>query len=99
MTLTLAVLEAKPEKRADVRRALQEMIEDAPEDDPGLRRYELFESSEDPDVFVIQHDVPVVDERLAHRSSERLMELGTALREQLRAPIRVEHLRLVKREE
>jgi quinol monooxygenase YgiN len=96
MTLTLAILEAGPEHAQHVKLALEEMIEEAAREDPELGRYELYESEDESNVFVIQQEVDVVEERLHILSTERLMELGTALREELRGPIRVQHMRLVR---
>jgi hypothetical protein len=72
------------------------MIEESPTEDPELRRYELYESPDDANVFVVQQDVSLVDERRHELVAERLMELGTALRDELNAPIRFEHLRLIR---
>jgi hypothetical protein len=95
MTTTLAILEAKPERRTHVRQALEQMVQDSAVLDPELREYALFESPERPNVFYIQQQIPAVDERLERMAEARLMETGTALREQLNGPIRIEHLRLL----
>ena len=97
MTLTIATLEATPEHALHVRQALEEMIAEASVEDPELMRYELYESEDESDTFVIQHEVDTVDERLHILAAERFMELGTALREELRGPIHVQHMRLVRR--
>ncbi len=81
MLLTMAVLEASQEHALHVRQALEEMIAEASKEDPGLLRYELYESEDLPDTFIVQRDVDAVDERLHSAVTERLMELGTALRE------------------
>ncbi|MEZ4503510.1 MAG: antibiotic biosynthesis monooxygenase [Dehalococcoidia bacterium] len=96
MPMTIAILEAKPERRLHVRQALEEMVEESPLEDPELRRYELYESRDDQGVFVIQQDVPVIDELMRDRVAERMMEIGTALRDELRSPIRVSHMQLIR---
>lgn len=96
MTLFIATLESEPEHRQHVRQALEEMVAEASTEDPELRRYELYETPEQPDVFVVQLDTPTVEERMHELVQERLMELGTSLRDELHAPIKVEHLRLVR---
>lgn len=95
MPLNVAKLEPKPESRDHVRRAIEGMIRDARRLDPQLPRYELYESIDAPNTFLVQQVVSAVDDRLGDREAERLMELGTALSEELRRPIEIERLRLV----
>jgi histidinol-phosphate/aromatic aminotransferase/cobyric acid decarboxylase-like protein len=95
MTTTLAMLEAKPEDRTHVRQALEQMVHDSATLDPELRQYAVYESPERPNVFFVQQEIPAVDEELELMVAQRLMEVGTALREQLNGPIQLEHLRLV----
>jgi hypothetical protein len=96
MTLFIATLEARPDRHQHVRQALEEMIAEASEEDPELRRYELYDSPERPNVFVVQLDTPVVEEELHEFVQERVLELGNALRSELDAPVKVEHLRLIR---
>lgn len=95
MTTTLARLEAKPEHRTHVREALEQMVRDSTVHDPDLREYAVYESPEHQNVFFVQQEVPAVDQRLERMAAQRLMEMGTALREELNGPIRVEQLRLL----
>ena len=96
MSLTIAFLEASPEHALHVRQALEEMIAESATTDPGLLRYELYESEDESNTFVLQRDVDAVEERLHAAGTERLMELGTALREELSSPIRIQRMRLVR---
>jgi hypothetical protein len=96
MTLLIATLEARPERRQHVRQALEEMVAEASTEDPELRRYEVYEDPARPNVFVMQLDTPVVEERLHEFVEERWLELGTGLRDELEAPVEVLHLRLLR---
>ncbi len=53
------------------------------------------ESDDEPGTFLVEQRVPAVSDLLDRQDPERLMELGTALREELRGPIEIAHYRLV----
>ena len=97
MIARFARLEAQPEKKDRVRRALEDMVNASKTEDPMLGEYVLYESDEDPCEFLIEQHVSAVAEELddPDQDNQRLMELGTALREQLIRPITITRYRLI----
>ncbi len=95
MPARLARIEAQPTAIDDVRRALEEMVRESEHRDPNLGRYELYESDETPGEFLIEQHITIVDEEVGSLEDERLMQLGTALREKLSGPIEIASYRLV----
>lgn len=93
--IAVARIKAQPAKVNDVRHALEQMVKDSESEDPNLEEYALYESSDEPGCFLIEQRISAVDDRLALREPERLMELGTALREKLDGPIEVAKYHLV----
>lgn len=94
MPTRMARLQAQPEDVNHVRQVLGEMVQSAKEEDPTLGEYVLYESEDTPGEFLIEQHISAVDAELGDRADERLMELGTALREEL-GPIQVSRYRLV----
>ena len=94
MPTRMARLQAQPEDVTHVRQALGEMVRSAAEEDPTLGAYVLYEAEDTPGEFLIEQQVSAVDVELDDRADARLMELGTALREEL-GPIEVSRYRLV----
>ncbi len=101
MIARFARVEAQPEKVDRVRRALEDMVRDSRTEDPMLGEYVLYESDDEPGTFLIEQHVSSVDEALQDpdEDNQRLMELGTALREQLIRPIQVDKYRLIIEED
>lgn len=83
MIARFARIQAQPEKVDRVRRALEDMVRDSRTEDPMLGAYVLYESEENPCEFLIEQHVSSVEEEMddPDRDNQRLMELGTALRE------------------
>lgn len=95
MPRTSARFQAQPEDVMHVRQALEQMVHDARQEDPVLLEYVLYEFEDTPGEFLIEQHVSAVEEELKDLAEERLMELGTALREELNGPIYISHYRLV----
>ncbi|MCK9485970.1 MAG: antibiotic biosynthesis monooxygenase [Dehalococcoidia bacterium] len=97
MIARFARLQAQPEKVDRVRRALEDMVRSSRTEDPMLGEYVLYESDDDPGQFLIEQHVSTVEEALddPDRENQRLMELGTALREQLIRPITIDRYRMI----
>lgn len=101
MIARFARVEAQPEKVDRVRRALEDMVRDSRTADPTLGEYVLYESDDQPGIFLLEQHVSSVEEELhdPDRDNQRLMELGTALREQLIRPIEINRYRLIIEED
>ncbi len=97
MIARFARLEAQPEKADRVRQALADMVRASKTEDPMLGEYVLYESEDDPGEFLIEQHVSSVDEAMQDpdQDNQRLMELGTALREQLIRPIKISRYHLI----
>jgi len=93
--IAMARLQAEPEFASHVRQALEEMVEASRTADPALQAYALYESEDEPGCFLIEQRVSAVEDNLRPRDPERLMQLGTALREELNAPIEIARYRLI----
>lgn len=96
MSTRMAILHAKPEDVIHVKQALSEMVRAAAVHDPTLDKYAVYESVDTPGVFLIEQHLTAVEERLDSNAGVRLMEVGTALREQLSGPIQIAEYRLVE---
>lgn len=93
--ISMARIKAEPEFAMHVRQALEQMVKESETADPTLGAYALYESDDEPGTFLVEQRVPAVSDLLDRQDPERLMELGTALREELRGPIEIAHYRLV----
>jgi quinol monooxygenase YgiN len=96
MITAIARLHADPGKEQRVRETLEDMVDAARHSDPELRAYSVHVSEDDPSLFLVYEEYSSVERRDADAESKHLMELGTALRESLREPIRIERYRYLK---
>ncbi len=89
MIEVITKLKAQRGKEDDVRRALEEMVHTAAEQDPQSLGYGVHVSEEDPTEFLVVERHTSVEEHLSQDQSEPMLKVGVALRESLREPIEV----------
>ncbi len=81
MITVLAKLTAQPGKEAEMQAALEKMVADVQEKEPGVATYRLHTVEGEPTVFYFYEQYPDDATFQAHGTTDHMKVLGTAMRE------------------
>ncbi|MDA0350697.1 MAG: putative quinol monooxygenase [Chloroflexi bacterium] len=80
MRTVIAKLQAREGKEAEMRAALEKMVAAVSTNEPGVPKYELHTSDEDPTVFYFYEQYDSEDASAAHGASDHMKQLGEDLK-------------------
>jgi quinol monooxygenase YgiN len=80
MRTVIAKLQAREGKEAEMRAALEKMVAAVSANEPGVPKYELHTSDEDPTVFYFYEQYDSEDASTAHGASDHMKQLGEDLK-------------------
>lgn len=80
MRTVIAKLQAREGKEAEMRAALEKMVAAVSANEPGVPKYELHTSDEDPTVFYFYEQYDSEDASAAHGASDHMKQLGEDLK-------------------
>ena len=80
MITVIAKLQSREGKEAEMRAALEKMVAAVSSDEPGVPKYELHTSNEDPTVFYFYEQYDSEEAQKAHGGTDHMKQLGEDLK-------------------